>query len=328
MIEYKSLEPSSFQALGVPTPTFGGTESFFGTSLFIYTLLFTAIIGAAFYEFILAGFYRMQASENGIRKSNETFKRTTLGLLGVFSLFLIIALLNKNMLTGDVDLSAIKVSLGGGGVVSQSVGATSIPSTTTNSGSVSKSCESKEATILKLNSPNGICGGVTCGVLTNCGYAAYSGIIDQITGGDVQLKKMIIVTMCKESGAKVSASNKNPNGTYDCGLMQINQPGPCGADILNPAENIKKGVDLMRKKILLSSQLYTNIPAETGPFSAYNCCANNTVPNAPSVDCSVANGFPYPIPKWACPINPGEGVFNMCVVKSYACELSACMKQL
>ena len=85
---------------------------------------------------------------------------------------------------------------------------------------------------------------------------------------------------------------------------------------------------LMKQKISASSQIYQNIPVETGPFSAYNCCANKTIPNSPSADCTPANGFPFSIPKWACPINPGEGDFNMCSVKSYACELSVCMKQL
>ena len=108
-MEYKLLEKSSFEALGIQNPTFNSANvSFFATSSFIYTLLFSAIVGAAFYEYILVGVYRMEASESGIRKSNETFKRTTLGLLGVFSLFLIIFTLNKGLLTGNVDLSAIK----------------------------------------------------------------------------------------------------------------------------------------------------------------------------------------------------------------------------
>ena len=112
MVSYTQLEPTSFQALGVQkTPGFDSTNlSFFATSSFVYLLLGTAIIGAAFYEYVLVGVYRMEASESGIRKSNETFKRTTLGLLGVFSLFLIIFTLNKSLLTGDVDLGGFKAS--------------------------------------------------------------------------------------------------------------------------------------------------------------------------------------------------------------------------
>ncbi len=261
----------------------------------------------------------MEASESGIRKSNETFKKTTLGLLGVFALFLIIATLNSQLLTGDVGISSLGVS----GVRSGTA-----VNTGSGSGGSSRSCETTEATITKLTSTGGICGGVACTILSGCNYQQYSLIIDQEVTGNADLKKMIIVTMCKESRARADAVGNNPNGTYDCGLMQINQTSPCGADILNPNENIRRGVALMKEKIRLTSQTYQNIPAETGPFSSYNCCANGTVPNAPSADCTAANGFPFAIPKWACPINPGEGTFNMCTVKNYACELSACMKQL
>ena len=109
MQEYKQLEEGSLGSLVSNVPKFNGTTvSFFDSSSFIYMLLFSAIIGAAFYEYILVGVYRMEASESGIRKSNETFKRTTLGLLGVFALFLIIFTLNKGLLTGDVGLTSIK----------------------------------------------------------------------------------------------------------------------------------------------------------------------------------------------------------------------------
>ena len=235
-------------------------------------------------------------------------------------------------MTGDVDLGGFKGVGGnfGGSVVSQPVG-TVVSST--GSGGNSRSCESSENIITKLQSTAGICGSAVCTSLSNCNYQQYLPIIDQAVGNDVQLKKMIIVTMCKESRGDPRASHLNTsNQTYDCGLMQINQNGPCNSTTLIEPENIKAnilaGVSLMKQKISASSQIYQNIPVETGPFSAYNCCANKTIPNSPSADCTPANGFPFSIPKWACPINPGEGDFNMCSVKSYACELSACMKQL
>ena len=133
--------------------------------------------------------------------------------------------------------------------------------------------------------------------------------------------------MCKESGARKDEQNKNPNGTYDCGLMQINQPTPCDAGILDTHTNIERGVSTMRSKIAAAGRLYTNIPAEAGVFASYNCCANGTVPNSESVSCKTSDGWPT-IPKWACPIDPGTGDFNMCGVKAYACELTACLKQL
>ncbi len=328
MVEYRQLEPSSLTDLGLSNlPGFNGTNlSFYDISSFVYTVFFIAIIAAAFWELILVGVYRMEVSEGGIRKSNETFRRTTWGLLGVFGMFLAVFAINRGLLTGDF-------TVGKAGPVTQvTTGITTVPiSGIPRSGGSTNVCEPKEAVITKLQSSGGICGGATCGILTGCNYSTYNAIIDQETAGDSNLKKMIIVTMCKESRANPAAKNTNGSGStlsYDCGLMQINQKTPCDASILDPTENIRRGVSLMREKIRLSSQTYSNIPAETGPFSAYNCCANDTVPNSPSADCSTANGFPFAIPKWACPINPGDSASNMCSVKSYVCELSACMKQL
>jgi len=125
MASYLQLEPSSFSDLGLSNvPGFNSSNlSFYDTSSFIYTLFFIAIIGAAFYEYVLVGVYRMEASESGIRKSNETFRRTTLGLLGVFSLFLIIFTLNKSLLTGNVGLGKLKAD---------PVPATNVSSTSSN----------------------------------------------------------------------------------------------------------------------------------------------------------------------------------------------------
>ncbi len=110
MASYTQLEPAAFQSLGITTNTsFNGADvSFFTTTSFLYTLCFIAIVGAAFYRYVLVGVYRMEASESGIRKSNETFKKTTLGLLGVFALFLIIATLNSQLLTGNVGLEELQ----------------------------------------------------------------------------------------------------------------------------------------------------------------------------------------------------------------------------
>lgn len=109
-MEYKTLEPNNLKALGVTAPSFnGGGASFYATSSFVYTLFFIAIVTAAFYRYALAGMLRMEASETGIRKSNEIFKRVTLGLLGVFSLFLLLFTVNKGLVTGDVGLSGLAV---------------------------------------------------------------------------------------------------------------------------------------------------------------------------------------------------------------------------
>jgi hypothetical protein len=116
-------------------------------------LIFTAIIGAAFYEYILVGVYRMEASESGIRKSNETFKRTTLGLLGVFSLFLIIFTINKGLLTGDVDLREFKASSVPTAPQTQTVSTPTTPTQPTNSNYAAR-LASHNATVARLAPSN------------------------------------------------------------------------------------------------------------------------------------------------------------------------------
>ncbi len=66
-----------------------------------------------------AGVYRMQASEVGVRKSNDEIKRVTLGLLGVLSLFVILYTFNKDLLSGNVGLDGLRAAAGkSGGFVS------------------------------------------------------------------------------------------------------------------------------------------------------------------------------------------------------------------
>jgi hypothetical protein len=117
---YKTLEDLSF--LGNSTPKYdGGAASFFASSTFLYTLFFIIIIGAAFYQYVMVGIYRLEASENGIKKSNDTFRRATLGLLGVFGLFLLLGAVNKDLLLGDVGLSALRSKGGGSSTVPTTV---------------------------------------------------------------------------------------------------------------------------------------------------------------------------------------------------------------
>ncbi|MFA6608547.1 MAG: hypothetical protein WCT07_01400 [Candidatus Paceibacterota bacterium] len=136
--EYISLEPKITQGLGLPPTTFSASQavSFASSTSFIYMFLIILCVGAASFVFMRGGIYRMQASEAGIRKSNEEFKRGTLGLLGVLGLFLILYTLNKSLLSGDVGLAALKIkpatniSVSGSTVSSQpSTANPSIPTT-------------------------------------------------------------------------------------------------------------------------------------------------------------------------------------------------------
>jgi Transglycosylase SLT domain len=333
-MNYQQLEPRLTSSLGITVPSFTGSTSLYQTSVYIYTLFFIAIIGASFYRYVLAGIWRMEASEQGLRKSNETIKKTTLGLLGVFGLFLILFTVNKGMLTGDVNLDGLR---SGGG---QSPSTTNIGQGTAGAqlgtvekGSISgssKACEAPATIISNVQSGN-VCAGTSCSSLSGCSYGQYLPIIQEEASRAGVNYRTVVALICKESGGKATANNRNPNGTYDCGLMQVNQNGICSTAV-NEASirtNIATGVSLLRQKMAGATQVYPGIPSEGGAFASYNCCANGTIPNTPSDDCKAgSNGFTQTIPKWACPINPGDGQFNMCGVKAYTCEIIACASQV
>ncbi len=116
---YTPLEPKMTSGFGLPATTFqaGQASTLFASTSFIYSFLIILCVGATAFVYVRGGIWRMQASEAGIRKSNEEFKRGTLGLLGVLSLFLILYTFNRNLLLGDIRLSDLRTSptIGQGG---------------------------------------------------------------------------------------------------------------------------------------------------------------------------------------------------------------------
>ena len=111
---YTPLEPDIIKSIskdGAPL-SFNANQSIslFTSTSFIYVALISACIVATAFVWIRGSLWRMEASESGIRKSNEEFKRGTLGLLGVLSLFLILYTVNRDLLTGEVGLVNLKTT--------------------------------------------------------------------------------------------------------------------------------------------------------------------------------------------------------------------------
>jgi hypothetical protein len=110
---YASLEPTIGTELGVAAPSFKGTPtSFYDISVFAWTFSLTIIGMAVLWRLLVAGGYRMQASEANIRKSNEIAKKAVLGFLGVFGMFILLFTVNKGLITGDVGLADLAVKGG------------------------------------------------------------------------------------------------------------------------------------------------------------------------------------------------------------------------
>jgi hypothetical protein len=103
----QSLTPDQSHPLGFSSLD---AVSLFTSTSFLYSLGIMISVVAAGFMYARAGLWRMEASERGVRKSNEEIKRTTLGLLGILSLFVIIYTFNKDLLTGDVSLKDLKAS--------------------------------------------------------------------------------------------------------------------------------------------------------------------------------------------------------------------------
>ncbi len=108
-VAYAPLEENLLTAVDVAIPTFSGSSPTLSATTSLITIIFFMLIGgAAFYRYVMAGIYRLEASENGIRKSNEAFKGATLGVLGVFLMFLIFFTFNRDILLSDVGLGALQ----------------------------------------------------------------------------------------------------------------------------------------------------------------------------------------------------------------------------
>jgi hypothetical protein len=109
MATYNLLEPKITQEIGGAPLGFDTARdvSLFATTEFLFTTSIMLIIGVAAGRYMLAGVWRIEASERGVRKSNEEIKRVTLGLLGVLSLFVILYTFNKGLLLGDVGLAGL-----------------------------------------------------------------------------------------------------------------------------------------------------------------------------------------------------------------------------
>ncbi len=210
---YTSLEPKSLSSLGVQAPAFnGGNTSFLATSTFLYTLFFVAIVGAAFYRYGVAGILRMQASEPTIRKSNEIIKQVTLGLLGVFSLFLILFTVNKGLITGDVGLEGLRAT--NGGVSGGTTPATTQQNTAQPSGSGSSAIQNDGAVRAQLANINISVNKNVCSSPSQTGCTTVGGLPDSTITMLGQLRDAcrgsIVVTGGTEAGHKSHGPGLTP----------------------------------------------------------------------------------------------------------------------
>jgi hypothetical protein len=273
---------------------------------------------------VYASILRVSGSQGGLSKSKEIFMRVLKGLVGTLSFALIFLTFNRDLLRGDIDFNSLRAGVGS--LARISGGATS---PTSSSNSSSASCSSPESLKQKLSGGEDVCGGSRCSSLSGCQYRDYLSVVKSESEKQGVDYRLAIVIMCKESSGKPTASNDNKDGTFDCGLMQVNQKGACTPDSFVVEKNIAEGIRLIKQKTGPSlAQRYPGTPELGNLFAAYNCCAQGAPPYAASNDCNPSRGWPSTLPQWACPVNPGVGNFNMCAVKNYVCDLDACYREV
>jgi zinc transporter ZupT len=107
--DYRALEPgvvANITSLKYPV---GGVSSFFASSSFLYTLLFSAIVVSAGGMIIYGAILRLVPSASSEAKSREIFWRVLKGVVGTFSFALIFLTFNRDLLRGDIDFSVLGV---------------------------------------------------------------------------------------------------------------------------------------------------------------------------------------------------------------------------
>ena len=188
----------------------------------------------------------------------------------------------------------------------------------------SRSCSDPSVVISQLQT-SGVCANTVCRSSVGCKLTPWRDIIVEESGKAGVSSSVIAALLCRESGGINQTGKLAQNGKQDCGLMQINRAS-CDASIMDPRTNIKEGIRLYKQNVsAVSSFSYGGgITKDMMVFASYNCCGTEGSPNTKSVSCNPATGFNSPIPKWACPIDPGTSQFNMCAVKNYACDVAAC----
>ena len=320
------LDPNIVKDLGLSQPfgfTIGQSTSFVAITSFVLFFMLSASGIATIGRILYALGLRVANSDNEakITTANNIITSALFALVASFSLVLLLLFINPDMVTGNVDFKNIAIS------DSMKVGS----QTAAQTGSTgSSSCPDETAFRENVNTNKTVCMTNTCNALTGCDTTTYASIINQEAIKQGVNPKIVTILMCRESKGNKNATHPNNSPTsIDCGLMQLNKPGStsCSAEDLDPQTNIAKGVALIKSKYASVSQSYPSITKDMLVAASYNCC-NTGSPNVQSSDCTPASGYPFTLPKWACPIDPGKTDTNMCFVRNYVCDINACLSKL
>jgi hypothetical protein len=299
-------------------PGYGKPSDFPTYVVSIYKFGIGAIGICAMLMIIIGGYMYITSAGNAttMGKAKGVITDAIIGLIMALASWLLLYVINPDL----IQFTPLAESVG-----SPSPGTPGTPGTPG-----SKSCSNPDTMKEHLASGGKVCGNQGCSSTSdeckNNVNTKYSTMITA-AGATAEEAPYIKAIICRESKGDPNADNKKG----DCGLMQINNSSyvnGCPAKILDPQTNITQGVALFKSKKPSSAGSYASsgIDVNMMAFANYNCCANQDLPNDASNSCNPNDGWPK-LPKWACPIDPGTGSSNMCAVKDYACDVSACAKK-
>lgn len=276
---------------------------------------------AALLMIMVGGFMYITSAGNNasMEKAKGIIFDSVIGILLALTAYLLLYVINPELV--KIKLISGTIPAGGGGISGGSGGG----------GGGGAACSSADVMKQHLAGGGGVCDSNSCsssGTACRLSLQSYDSRIRSVAGakglGEDDIK-MIKAIICRESGANSEA--KSADG--GCGLMQITDPAyaGCGNGIMDPIKNLEVGIGkyIEKKNAASGSYEQAGITREMMALASYNCCANGDNPNAQSNSCTTADGWPS-LPKWACPVDPGTGAFNMCAVKGYACDVVACAK--
>lgn len=328
---YTYLEPLS----STSPKTVEISEAGFGAYLqLLMTVGISVLIIIGVFYLIYGGIMYMTTDViHNKNKGRAMITNAVVGVVFALSIWLILNALNPDMLN---------IRLGGFGSTSSGSGVSVVVGNNNGSGAGSTTtavtpvsntntpgCQSVSIAIDSLKNNNNVCSSISCArECNNLKSGPLRDIINTESAAAGVDPRLIAAIACRESSGKTDAVGTDPGGTKGCGLMQITEGSTCDARQFDATYNIRAGIQKYKSKLSTQSAYnYPNVDKSAQALSAYNCCANGDNPNSKSNDCNMSTGWPQDLPKWACPINPGAGQFNMCTVKSYSCEILSCISR-
>lgn len=201
-----------------------------------------------------------------------------------------------------------------------------------NGGGGGAACEDIAAAKQRLGSDSigTVCNGT--GSCKRCDTSEYDSLIDSAASTSGMSAAFIKAIIARESSCNKNAVKGESDGTQSCGLMGVNTRSSSHSceQLKDPSTGISEGVRIL-KSSYVSAQSLVSKYGNTVTVNELAAAIHNAGPGDSAASsqvsgkgCLTSEGWKV-IPKWGCPIAPGEAEFNACDIRDYACDVGACV---